>query len=130
MATPTYVRLPWTKPPLSLNDRRHWTAHAREVSAVRHAARVYLKRAGFDPRGQRVKIQLGWTPATRRRADTDNAMATLKVIADAAVDIGLVPDDVPLWMAKPEPIITAPSKDPHLWIELSTTAPYVEEPAR
>ena len=40
-----------------------------------------------------------------RRRDTDNLIATGKPIYDALVTYGLVPDDTPRWMGKPEPII-------------------------
>lgn len=116
MNGPFLVRLPYRTPPLSLNARQHWGAKARATKAVRRDVTLVL-RSQRVPAAARVEVQLGYTPRDRRRRDTDNLVATLKAIADAVVDAGIVPDDTPEFMAKPEPIITAPdARDPHLWL--------------
>ena len=116
------IRLPYQRPPLSMNDRKHWAAKARVTKAVRRDV-GWLLRAARIPRQDHVTVQLGYTPRDARARDTDNLVATLKPICDAVVDVGIVPDDVPAWMAKPEPIIISPDRsNPHLWLVIDGTA--------
>lgn len=115
------VRLPYRTPPLSLNSRQHWAAKARVTRQVRQDVLVLL-RAARVPACGRVVVQLGYTPRDRRRRDTDNLVATLKAVADGVVDAGVVPDDTPEFMGKPEPVITGPSRDPHLWVRVEAVA--------
>lgn len=108
------IRLPYVKPPLSLNARQHWAARARETRRVRSDVRL-LVRAARVPALARVRVQLEYTPRDARRRDTDNLVATLKAVCDGVVDAGVVPDDTPEFMGKPEPLITVPDRrDPHL----------------
>ena len=135
---PVRVRLPWRRPPLNANDRYgHWAVKAAAVRDTRATAALAFRTDAdvmahrHDPdHPARLRVQLGYTPRDRRRRDTDNLLPTLKAVADAAVDVGLAPDDVPEFMSKPEPIITAPNRDdPHLWVEISHTDPHeIEEP--
>ena len=112
------IRLPYVKPPLSLNARQHWAARARETRRVRSDVRL-LVRAAKVPELGRVRVQLEYTPRDARRRDTDNLVATLKAVCDGVVDAGVVPDDTPEFMGKPEPLITAPDRgDPHLRLVL------------
>ena len=116
------IRLPYRTPPLSLNARQHWATKARATKRVRSDVCLILRSHRVPPAG-RVEVQLGYTPRDRRRRDTDNLVATLKAVADAVVDAGIVPDDTPEFMAKPEPIITAPdARDPHLWLRVTVLA--------
>ena len=116
------IRLPWRTPPLSLNDRGHWAAKAARTARVRRDV-VALAAAHRLPTGlDRVRVHLVYVPRDRRRRDTDNLVATLKPICDALAagtgkhpGYGLVADDTPEFMSKPEPLIAAPDpKDPHL----------------
>lgn len=116
------IRLPWRTPPLSMNDRGHWAAKASRTARVRRDV-MALAAAHRLPTGlDRVRVQLVYVPRDRRRRDTDNLVATLKPICDALAagtpkhpGWGLVADDTPEWMSKPEPVIAAPDpKDPHL----------------
>lgn len=103
--------LSFTKPPLTLNDRFHW----RKVHSLRKqvedevAGLIELARdQGIDlevPPGMRLAVELHYQPRVRRVRDTDNLVATLKPVADAVARAGLVPDDTPEFMAKPEPVI-------------------------
>jgi crossover junction endodeoxyribonuclease RusA len=111
------IRLPWSKPPLTLNGSygSHW-AHAKRVKEVRRVAAA-LARGAHVPHLESCTVQLHYVPRDGRRRDTDNLVATLKPIADGLVDAGIVDDDAPAFMAKPEPIIAAPdSRDPHLFV--------------
>ncbi|WP_063710918.1 hypothetical protein [Nocardia niigatensis] len=126
------LKLPWTAPPLSLNDRGRTPgaryAHARRVAEVR--ATVHrLARAAQLPRGlDRVTVLLHYRPRDNRRRDTDNLVATLKPACDALAagtrahpGYGMVPDDIPRHMAKPEPIIHEAERGKRgaLWLEVS-----------
>ncbi|MGW1740466.1 hypothetical protein ACWCPQ_16840 [Nocardia sp. NPDC001965] len=137
--------LPYVTPPLSLNDsgatRGAMFAKARKRKKVREdvcrlAALAYLPRDVAH-----VTVQLHYRPATNHRRDTDNLVATLKPAADALaagrparttgngrkipalVGYGMVPDDTPQWMSKPEPIIhrAEPGKAGRLWLEITWT---------
>lgn len=113
------IRLPYTRPPLSLNDRGHWAKKARATRDVRRDVALVL-RAARIPAVSRVSVQLVYVPRDNRRRDTDNLVATLKAVADAVVDVGVVPDDTPAYMSKPEPIIRpANPKDPHLRVVIT-----------
>ena len=116
------IRLPYRTPPMSMNDRQHWRTKARQTANVRRDV-MALAAAHRLPTGlARVRVQLVYVPRDRRRRDTDNLVATLKPICDALAagtakhpGWGLVADDTPEWMSKPEPVIAAPDpKDPHL----------------
>lgn len=106
---PVVVPLPWGSPPMSLNDRRHWRAHDRERRAVREAARWAIRAARLGQH-ERVEAGLHWRPVDNRRRDDDNPVATAKVVFDALVDEGVVPDDVPMHMRKLMPQIHAAEK--------------------
>lgn len=116
--------LPYERPPLSLNDRHgHHHARGRAVAQVRRDV-GWLARAARLGRHDHVSVQLHYTPVRRGRRDADNLVATLKVVCDALVDVGLVVDDDPAHMTKPMPVIHRPdpnwSLGPHrLWLTIT-----------
>lgn len=120
------IELPWRKPPLSMNDR---AASRGAVFAKASKTRnicdgmVYLARKHRLPTNQPYcRVQLHYLPADNRRRDTDNLVATLKPICDGlAQGYGLVKDDIPQLMGKPEPIIHTHRKgqQPRMWLEIS-----------
>lgn len=112
------IRLPWTRPPLSLNDRGHWAARSRRIREVRAVAAA-LTRAQHIPAAAKVEVTLTYVPRDGRRRDEDNLVATYKALCDGIVDAGVVVDDAPAYMAKPMPVV-APSnpKDPHLVLSI------------
>ncbi|MEU0871633.1 hypothetical protein [Nocardia brasiliensis] len=137
------LELPWTAPPLTLNARRATRgamfAHARKVAEVR-AKVLELAEAADLPRGlAHVTVQLHYRPRDQRRRDTDNLVATLKPACDALtigrpakisrtgkpvpalLGYGMVPDDIPRHMAKPEPVIhdAERGKPGALWLEIT-----------
>lgn len=148
------IELPWSCPPLSLNQRGASRGarfmHAKMVAQVREE--VYkLAFAHRLPRGlSYITVQLHYRPRDRRRRDTDNLVATAKPIYDALtagrpagisrrrskdgqvrvvpaqLGYGMVADDTPDFMGKPEPIITPAVKGlpGAMWLEISwpTTA--------
>lgn len=91
--------LPWDKPPLSMNDRRHWSVKSRWSKALRQTSWA-LARSARIPAMAACSVQLVYCPATKRRRDEDNIFATLKPLADGLVDAGVVPDDTPDLMSK------------------------------
>lgn len=133
--SPALVKLPWTSPPLSLNDRGNsrgaMFVKAKKVREIREQT-LFLARAARLPRGvEHVTVQLHYRPRDNRRRDTDNLVATLKPICDGLAGgkpttpgYGMVPDDVPAFMAKPEPIIHAAErgKTGALWLEITWKA--------
>lgn len=129
--TSAHLLLPWSKPPLSMNDRGHYMVKARATASIR-AAVMILARSQKLPRGlDYVTVQMHYRPRDNRRRDTDNLVATLKPICDALAagtvkhpGYGLVPDDTPQFMGKPEPIIHAAEKGQQgqMWLVLSWAA--------
>lgn len=124
----TSMLLPWTKPPLSLNDRGHHMARARQVADVRRA--VYLMaRAHQLPTGlDHVTVQLHYRPARDGRRDPINLTATHKALVDGLTSgtkkspgYGLVPDDTPQYVTDTIPIIHPAQKGQpgQLWIDIT-----------
>ena len=120
--SPTYeIDLPWTAPPLNLNQRGHWQTRARKIREVRHAACVLAKASplGRHPVGK-VRVTLHYIPRDRRTRDEENSVPTLKACCDGLVDAGLVPDDAPAYMEKPMPVLhpaaSVSNLAPRLWL--------------
>lgn len=111
------LTLPWTSPPLTLNQRHsHWKK-ARITKMVREATKI-LAMSQHLPRGlAHVTVTLHYRPRDRRRRDADNLVATLKAACDGLSDYGLVEDDTPEYMSKPMPVIDPPGT-PALWLQL------------
>lgn len=121
------MRLPYRTPPLSLNKRMHWRTEHRIKGQI-HDAVVTLCRAQRVPKGlDRVEVQLIYVPRDKRRRDTDNMQPVVKAVCDAVAGghpkrpgYGVVVDDTPEFMARPEPVIADPDRDdPHLLVVLT-----------
>ena len=125
------IALPWTKPPLSLNDggatRQAMFSKAKTIQEVRATIVRILERLELPKGAEYTTVQLHYLPADNRRRDTDNCVATLKPICDAIAagttkhpGYGVVEDDTPVFMGKPEPIIyhRPPKTSPRLWLTL------------
>lgn len=98
------VRLPWTRPPLTMNGRAHWAVRARTVREVRDTTRLLVSAARVPFLGS-CGVVLTYDPPDRRRRDADNLTATLKACCDGIVDAGVVRDDTPDLMHKHMPVI-------------------------
>lgn len=110
------IRLPYSRPPLSLNGRYHWATKARltkEVRAWTREAALYRV-----PSLDRAHVVLHWVPRDRRRRDTDNPFPTLKAAIDGLRDAGIVPDDSSEYVTSAVVIDPPNSKDPHITIEI------------
>lgn len=90
------IRLPWTTPPLTLNQRwPHWAPKARKTAEVRRAAAT-LARAHTRYHGgeyDRAHVELWWHPKDRRTRDTDNPFPTLKACIDGLRDAEVLAAD-------------------------------------
>lgn len=118
------LELPYVKPPLSANYRQHWRQRHSLEQNVQNAVIVIARQASIPALG-RCRVQLHYRPTSNRRRDTDNVVPTLKPVCDGLVRAGVVPDDTPEFMSKPEPIIhpwarrdTFPLR-PVLWVEIT-----------
>lgn len=115
--------LPWTAPPLSLNHKHRWRAHAAKVKEVRHAACVLAKQARIGPCGK-IRVTLNYRPRDRRVRDVENSVPTLKAACDGLVDAGVVVDDAPEFMVKNMPVLHEASSTsglkPRLWLVIET----------
>lgn len=95
LVTEWRVDLPFPdgKPPLSLNSRLHWAAHAGIVERIKAITRNAV-RAAEVPRLDHVHVELHYRPKTNRFRDIDNIVATLK----PAIDAMHQPDERSHWM--------------------------------
>lgn len=108
------IRLPYTKPPLSLNDRKHWRAKAKITADIR---RHVAEQSQAIPACSASEVWLHYVPRDGRRRDADNLVPILKACCDGLVDAGVVPDDTPELMRKHMPLIDVANRaDPHLYL--------------
>lgn len=113
------LRLPFVKPPLSLNSRMHPMAKAKITKRIRLAAAV-LARHEHIPALPAIHVTLTYTPRDKRGRDRDNLVATLKPLIDGLVDAGIVPDDTPQYVSWEPPVITEPDRrDPRLHLTIT-----------
>lgn len=113
------IDLPWASPPLSLNHRRGWRAHASKVAEVRQAAFVLAKQHRLGGPWPQVRVTLHYVPRDRRIRDAENPTPTLKALCDGLVDAAVTVDDDPQHMVKDMPVIHDPSGlKPHMWLSL------------
>ena len=122
-AQTTYrLRMPWPRPPLSANDRRHRMARAKLVAQVRREAGWVVKGARVPPCA-RVTVGLVYVPPIRRKRDGgENYADTLKAIIDGVVDAGVVPDDTPEYVIRLMPVVAPVDRaDPGVFLTLEVT---------
>ncbi|AMU78478.1 hypothetical protein SEA_SKINNYPETE_48 [Mycobacterium phage SkinnyPete] len=117
MTAPFEVRidLPWSRPPLTANQRMHWAAKAKTTREVRAAAAVIARNL---PRADRLVVTLHYQPSQNRRRDRHNLWPTVKALVDGLVDAGVVPDDDTEHVSTPEPVIHTPASTAALWLVL------------
>ncbi len=103
------IELPWSTPPLSLNSRMHWRERAAITASLMDGTRWLLRREIMShdlDRLDAVTVWLEWIVPDRRARDTDNPMATTKVLVDALVREGVIADDTPQYVRREETVIT------------------------
>lgn len=94
----------WATPPLHANQSfSHWAVKARVVKMVRNKA---AEMADVVPALGKCRVQLTWYVNDKKRRDADNLWPLLKALCDGLVDAGVVEDDTPEFMDKPQPQIT------------------------
>lgn len=118
------IRLPWTAPPASANDRDHWRVKAKKVADIRETAcRLVPEDAPY--RAAHVRVGLVYVPRDARRRDPDNLVVPLfKALVDGAlVDAGVVLDDTPEYVTREFPVILPPDGDPRLELVITEVRP-------
>lgn len=99
------LNLPYPSgPPLSLNRRLHWAQESRVKNKLQEAVGWLLKGEKV-PALDHAWIWLAWTPGITRRRDSDNPEPTRKVCIDTIVRAGLLEDDTPEFVSRPENLI-------------------------
>lgn len=146
MTTLTFVLpLSFTTPPLSLNKHMHYMQRAKIVRELRHEVVVRLGSQQVPRPAAHVSAQFHWRPKHNRVRDTDNLAPTIKPLIDALTPetparvrgkrlmqaipgYGLVPDDAPQYVTRPEAVIhPASSTSPRCWMELTITYEETEQ---
>lgn len=128
--------LPWSSPPLSLNDSPTTSMGARHarrllIRQVREKGGWLAVRAGIPPL-ERFSATLHYRPARKGRRDALNLSATLKPLVDGLVDAGVCADDDTVHYVGTEPTIHAAERGQPgaLWLivcDLSSTADQGED---
>lgn len=110
------IRLPYTRPPLSLNDRMHWAPKGKITREIRD----YVREACWYrvPTLERAHIELHWVPRDRRRRDTDNPYPTLKAAIDGIRDATVIADDDSTRVTSAVVIDDPDPKDPHIYLRI------------
>lgn len=122
------VDLPWANPPITGNRTRgNPYARANEVKVAKAEACRAIKAANVRPIvGAHVFIHL--RIATCRRRDADNLAPTLKVVQDALVLEGVLPDDSWVCVPRSGHVIHPPEPDmpAAMWVELTEITEFQE----
>jgi crossover junction endodeoxyribonuclease RusA len=138
-STATYrLDLPWSRPPLRSNDRRHWRQQATEVATVRAAVYLLAKQAKI-PQGSHLTVTLHYAPGHSIKIDSHNLHPTVKAAVDAIaspprkinprkrmskpwVGLQLVPDDDDRYVTVAVPEIHRPPEPgPRCWLTVEVT---------
>lgn len=116
--------LPFTKPPLTANQRLHHMARHRLnrqiIDTVQVAVRAQVtERIPLD--AYPLDLTLHYQAPDKRRRDPDNLAPTLKAAQDGLVKAGLLPDDSWLYIRRPGCQIHAyePGQLGALWLTLT-----------
>ncbi|MDV6271088.1 RusA family crossover junction endodeoxyribonuclease [Rhodococcus globerulus] len=119
------IDLPYSKPPLSMNDRKHYHAKARIIAKLRKEARLLAKAASVPTGLANPSVTLHYQPRDNRRRDADNLVPILKACCDGLVDHGITTDDTPDLMTKHMPVIHQATKGTPaaLWLEIEWANP-------
>ena len=87
----------------------HWQIYRDKEEWINTC--LLLLRSKHIPRCERVTVQLIYVPRDSRRRDPLNLVASLKVVEDAVVRVGIIPDDNPHHLESLMPLIDAPERD-------------------
>lgn len=125
MSRPMIVQFPmWDKPPLRANDRRTWQVQHRVRAKAMEEARWAIRAARLTPVAG-AEIELHYRVPDRRRRDSDGPEPTKKVVIDALVAEGVLPDDSFLEVPRSSVVIHPPNGQPaSIWVELTNVEEY------
>lgn len=103
------IPLSFTRPPLTLNQRLHWSHRARISRQIHEeiAARVRQQKI---PRLDRPVITLHYVPRDKRRRDADNIVPTSKACVDGLRVCGVLDEDTPDHVDHRMPVIGEPTR--------------------
>jgi crossover junction endodeoxyribonuclease RusA len=91
------IKMPFLRPPLSLNDRHASYHQERNLQrSLAHDVSIVARRAIQEGRlaeCPRIAVELLYYPGNNGRRDADNIAATLKPVLDGLVDARVIPDD-------------------------------------
>ncbi len=106
MSEPHVIVLPYTKQPLTLNQRLQHMHKARITRVLRDNVTILASQL---PRMGRVEVTLHYAPPDKRRRDQDNLVPTSKACVDGIVRAGIVKDDSPEYIDHKMPVIDDPN---------------------
>lgn len=119
------LELPYSVPPLSLNQSMHHMKLAGWKKQIESDTRWLARAARLPKNLDRVHIELHWQPGTTRRRDTDNPTPTLKKVIDALVKERLVTDDDSMHVSSECIIEPTVQKQGKVWVVIKIVEPQV-----
>lgn len=111
------IRLPYRRPPISLNSRMHWATKGKITREIRAITALRARQARI-PAMESAHVELHWVPADRRKRDSDNPYPTLKAAIDGCRDAEIFTDDDSTHVTSCVVIDPANPKDPHLYLSI------------
>ena len=110
------IRLPYARPPISLNSRMHWAPKGKITREIRAMTALKARQARI-PAMDSAHIELHWVPADRRKRDSDNPYPTLKAAIDGLKDAGVISIDDDSEHVTSRVVIDLPDpNNPHLYL--------------
>lgn len=103
------IPLSYTRPPLTLNQRMHWSHRARVSRQIHDEVRIHVARLNVPPLDCPT-VTLHYTPRDKRRRDADNVVPTSKACVDGLRLCGVLAEDTPDQVDHRMPVIDAPVK--------------------
>lgn len=115
----------WTRPPLTMNDRKHWRERAKATRLMRQAASWQARAARLPADLPHVTVALTWVVKDRIRRDGgENLAPTFKALLDGLVDYGLVADDDQKHVTRgPSVVAYRPDETPHIELHITLDGP-------
>jgi hypothetical protein len=115
----------WPRPPLTMNDRKHWREKAKHTRLMRLAASWQARAARLPADQAHVTVALTWVVADRRKRDGgENLAPTLKALIDGLVDYGVVVDDDQKHVTRgPSVVDYRPDETPHIELHVTLDGP-------
>lgn len=128
MLTWTIPLDPFTKPPLTLNEKLHWArANARKNDLIENV--FWRAKQQKIPTVDKIAVTLHWLPRVERRRDGDNPFPTIKACVDGLVKAGVVVDDDHTRVVHRGVVFHEIGEKclSNLWLEIEQLAPATED---